>query len=104
MPRKSTKLSIAKLQEGITMFNGVSATLEVVFGDYFNQFSVVNFITKYEDELGISLIEDDTYTEQFDGWLLHCEASSRKEITRICGIIEEDIDIEECNVVRVSNN
>ena len=57
MPRK-TKLSIDKLQEGIAMFNGVSAILEGVFTDNFNQYSVVNFLSKYEDELGISLIED----------------------------------------------
>ena len=37
MPRK-TKLSIDKLQEGIAMFNGVSAILEVVFTDNFNQY------------------------------------------------------------------
>ena len=103
MPRK-TKLSIDKLQEGIAMFNGVSAILEVVFTDNFNQYSVVNFLSKYEDELGISLIEDDKYTQEFDGWLLNCDASSEKDIYRICGIIEEDIDIEECNLLTLSNN
>ena len=54
--------------------------------------------------MGISLIEDNKYTEEFDGWLLNCDASSEKDINRICGIIEEDIDIEECNLLTLSNN
>ena len=101
MPRK-TKLSMDKLSSGIAYFTGVSATLVVVFADSYNNYSVVNFLTKYQDELGIAL-KNDTYQEDLDGWLLSVEASSSKDIDRICAIIEEDIDIDECYVQSLTN-
>ena len=102
MPRK-TKLSMDKLSSGIEYFTGVSATLVVIFADSYNQYSLVNFLSKYEDELGIAL-KNDNYQEEYDGWLLHTEQSSEKDINRICAIIEEDIDIDECYVLSLTNN
>lgn len=102
MPRKS-KLSMDKLSSGIDYFTGVNATLVVVFADSYNNYSLVNFLAKYQDELGIAL-KNDTYQEEYDGWLLHTEASSEKDIDRICAIIEEDIDIDECYVLSLTNN
>ena len=81
-----------KLSSGIEYFTGVSATLVVIFTDTNNQFTLFNFLSKYQDELGIAL-KNDTYQEEYDGWLLHTEQSSEKDINRICAIIEEDIDI-----------
>lgn len=54
MPRK-TKLSMDKLSSGIEYFTGVSATLVVIFTDTNNQFTLFNFLSKYQDELGIAL-------------------------------------------------
>ena len=102
MPRK-TKLSMDKLSSGIEYFTGVSATLVVIFTDTNNQFTLFNFLSKYQDELGIAL-KNDTYQEEYDGWLLHTEQSSEKDIYRICAIIEEDIDIYECYVLSLTNN
>ena len=102
MPRK-TKLSMDKLSSGIEYFTGVSATLVVVFTDTNNQFTLFNFLSKYQDELGIAL-KNDTYQDEYDGWLLHTEQSSEKDINRICAIIEEDIDIYECYVLSLTNN
>ena len=50
MPRK-TKLSMDKLSSGIEYFTGVSATLVVIFTDTNNQFTLFNFLSKYQDEL-----------------------------------------------------
>ena len=102
MPRK-TKLSMDKLSSGIEYFTGVSATLVVIFTDTNNQFTLFNFLSKYQDELVIAL-KNDTYQEEYDGWLLHTEQSSEKDINRICAIIEEDIDIYECYVLSLTNN
>ena len=102
MPRK-TQLSMDKLSSGIEYFTGVSATLVVIFTDTNNQFTLFNFLSKYQDELGIAL-KNDTYQEEYDGWLLHTEQSSEKDINRICAIIEEDIDIYECYVLSLTNN
>ena len=102
MPRK-TKLSMDKLSSGIEYFTGVIATLVVIFTDTNNQFTLFNFLSKYQDELGIAL-KNDTYQEEYDGWLLHTEQSSEKDINRICAIIEEDIDIYECYVLSLTNN
>ena len=102
MPRK-TKLSMDKLSSGIEYFTGVSATLVVQFPDSNNQFTLFNFLSKYQDELGIAL-KNDTYQEEYDGWLLHTEQSSEKDINRICAIIEEDIDIDQCYVLSLTNN
>ena len=102
MPRK-TKLSMDKLSSGIEYFTGVSATLVGIFTDTNNQFTLFNFLSKYQDELGIAL-KNDTYQEEYDGWLLHTEQSSEKYINRICAIIEEDIDIYECYVLSLTNN
>ena len=102
MPRK-TKLSMDKLSSGIEYFTGVRATLVVIFTDTNNQFTLFNFLSKYQDELGIAL-KNDTYQEEYDGWLLHTEQSSEKDINRICAIIEEDIDIYECYVLSLTNN
>ena len=102
MPRK-TKLSMDKLSSGIEYFTGVSATLVVIFTDTNNQFTLFNFLSKYQDELGIAL-KNDTYQEEYDGWLLHTEQSSEKDINRICAIIEEDIYIYECYVLSLTNN
>lgn len=92
-----------KLSSGIEYFTGVSATLVVIFTDTNNQFTLFNFLSKYQDELGIAL-KNDTYQEEYDGWLLHTEQSSEKDINRICAIIEEDIDIYECYVLSLTNN
>ena len=92
-----------KLSSGIEYFTGVSATLVVVFTDTNNQFTLFNFLSKYQDELGIAL-KNDTYQDEYDGWLLHTEQSSEKDINRICAIIEEDIDIYECYVLSLTNN
>tara|TARA_Y100000992_G_scaffold301720_1_gene273377 strand:- start:1462 stop:1749 length:288 start_codon:yes stop_codon:yes gene_type:complete len=92
-----------KLSSGIEYFTGVSATLVVIFTDTNNQFTLLNFLSKYQDELGIAL-KNDTYQEEYDGWLLHTEQSSEKDINRICAIIEEDIDIYECYVLSLTNN
>ena len=102
MPRK-TKLSMDKLSSGIEYFTGVSATLVVIFTDTNNQFTLFNFLSKYQDELGIAL-KNDIYQDEYDGWLLHTEQSSEKDINRICAIIEEDIDIYECYVLSLTNN
>ena len=102
MPRK-TKLSMDKLSSGIEYFTGVSATLVVIFTDTNNQLTLLNLLSKYQDELGIAL-KNDTYQEEYDGWLLHTEQSSEKDINRICAIIEEDIDIYECYVLSLTNN
>ena len=75
----------------------------VIFTDTNNQFTLFNFLSKYQDELGIAL-KNDTYQEEYDGWLLHTEQSSEKDINRICAIIEEDIDIYECYVLSLTNN
>ena len=92
-----------KLSSGIEYFTGVSATLVVIFTDTNNQFTLFNFLSKYQDELGIAL-KNDTYQEEYDGWLLHTEQSSEKDINRICAIIEEDIDIDQCYVLSLTNN
>ena len=92
-----------KLSSGIEYFTGVSATLVVIFTDTNNQFTLFNFLSKYQDELGIAL-KNDTYQDEYDGWLLHTEQSSEKDINRICAIIEEDIDIYECYVLSLTNN
>ena len=92
-----------KLSSGIEYFTGGSATLVVIFTDTNNQFTLFNFLSKYQDELGIAL-KNDTYQEEYDGWLLHTEQSSEKDINRICAIIEEDIDIYECYVLSLTNN
>ena len=92
-----------KLSSGIEYFTGVSATLVVIFTDTNNQFTLFKFLSKYQDELGIAL-KNDTYQEEYDGWLLHTEQSSEKDINRICAIIEEDIDIYECYVLSLTNN
>ena len=94
---------MVKLSSGIEYFTGVSATLVVIFTDTNNQFTLFNFLSKYQDELGIAL-KNDTYQEEYDGWLLHTEQSSEKDINRICAIIEEDIDIYECYVLSLTNN
>mgnify|MGYP003315629597 FL=1 len=92
-----------KLSSGIEYFTGVSATLVVIFTDTNNQFTLFNFLSKYQDELWIAL-KNDTYQDEYDGWLLHTEQSSEKDINRICAIIEEDIDIDQCYVLSLTNN
>ena len=53
-----------------------------------DSYTVSNFIAKYEEHINMTILRHES-----DGFVFNIEASSQKEIARICDIMLEDIDV-----------
>lgn len=81
------KLSIDNLAKGITFHQPESAEVFITFIDD-DSHTVSNFIAKYEEHINMMILR-----HEGDGFVFNIEASSQKEIARICDIMSEDIDV-----------
>jgi hypothetical protein len=88
-----SKLSLDNLAKGIEFYSPESAELFISFTDD-NPHLIANFIAKYEEHMNIMILRHDT-----DGFIFKIEASSQKEIARICDIMLEDIDVTSLEIL-----
>jgi hypothetical protein len=88
-----SRLSIEKLAEGIKFHNGANSQIAIQFSQD-DPHTVANFISKYEEHVNIIINrhEDDVF-------VFNLNASSSKEIARICDIMSEDIDVTNLEII-----
>lgn len=82
-----SKLAIWELAKGIEFHSPSSSEVFISFTDD-DSYTVSNFISKYEEYINMTILRHES-----DGFVFNIEASSRKEIARICDIMSEDIDV-----------
>ena len=82
-----SKLSLDNLAKGIVFHEPESSEVLISFTSD-DSHTVSNFISKYEEHINMTILRHER-----DGFVFNIEASSRKEIARICDIMSEDIDV-----------
>lgn len=82
-----SKLSLDNLAKGIVFHEPESSEVLISFTSD-DSYTVSNFISKYEEHINMTILRHES-----DGFVFNIEASSRKEIARICDIMSEDIDV-----------
>jgi len=88
-----SRLSIENLSKGLTFYNGANAEIAITF-THDDSHTVSNFISKYEEHLNIVINRHED-----DAFVFILNASSSKEIARICDIMSEDIDVTELEII-----
>ena len=88
-----SRLSLEKLSEGIIFHNGANAEIAIQF-ESDDARTVSNFISKYEEHLNIAINRHED-----DAFVFILNASSSKEIARICDIMSEDIDVTNLEII-----
>jgi|TARA_B100000073_G_C23577182_1_gene510668 hypothetical protein len=88
-----SKLSLDNLAKGIEFYSPESAEVFISFTDD-DPYTISNFIAKYEEHINMAILRHDC-----DGFVFNIEASSQKEIARICDIMLEDIDVTSLEIL-----
>ena len=88
-----SKLSLDNLAKGIEFYSPESAHVLITFTDD-DSYTVSNFIAKYEEHINMTILRHES-----DGFVFNIEASSQKEIARICDIMLEDIDVTNLEIL-----
>ena len=91
------KLSIDKLSEGLTFYNGSTAEVYIEF-THDDHITLSNFIAKYEEHISIMI-----QSHFADGFMFNLNASSPKDIYRICDIMSEDIDVVNLEIFSITD-
>tara|TARA_S200002703_G_scaffold159832_2_gene174981 strand:- start:994 stop:1263 length:270 start_codon:yes stop_codon:yes gene_type:complete len=88
-----SKLAIWNLAKGIEFHSPECSEVFISFTDD-DSHTVSNFISKYEEYINIMILRHES-----DGFVFNIEASSQKEIARICDIMLEDIDVTNLEIL-----
>ena len=88
-----SKLSLDNLAKGIEFYSPEFAQVLITFTDD-DSYTVSNFIAKYEEHINMTILRHES-----DGFVFNIEASSQKEIARICDIMLEDIDVTNLEIL-----
>lgn len=88
-----SRLSIEKLSEGIKFYNGATSQVAIQFSQD-DSYTIGNFISKYEEHVNITINRHED-----DAFVFILNASSSKEIARICDIMSEDIDVTNLEII-----
>jgi hypothetical protein len=93
LTNQMSRLSIENLSKGIIFHNGANAEISITF-THDDSHTVSNFISKYEEHLNIVINRHED-----DAFVFNLNASSSKEIARICDIMSEDIDVTNLEII-----
>ena len=93
LTNQMSRLSIENLSKGIKFHNGANSQIAVTFF-HDDSHTVSNFISKYEEHLNIVINRHED-----DAFVFNLNASSSKEIARICDIMSEDIDVTNLEII-----
>ena len=88
-----SKLSLDNLAKGIEFYSPECSQVLITFTDD-DSYTVSNFIAKYEEHINMTILRHES-----DGFVFNIEASSQKEIARICDIMLEDIDVTNLEII-----
>ncbi len=86
-------LSLDKLSNGISFFDGYYAEVEVEFNSSTHS-KIAQFLDKYETVQLVSAWSDT--------FLMKVYGSGKKEVEQICAIIEEDYNVLSAEIVSLS--